>query len=152
EDAEDRDGERQAFGKLVLFERSRPKPGLGGKIDGAEDHSLGREDRREDLQERRDHPRPVGGEGAEKSHPREQQHDMVAGLQTDDGGGGREKAHKDGKERHGLPITIRNLTKYPQVLYVGVECGTAPPSRGRWRTGSRNHEGETYWPFVCRGF
>jgi hypothetical protein len=43
EDAEDRDGERQAFGKLVVFKRRRPKPGLGGKKDGAEDYGLGRE-------------------------------------------------------------------------------------------------------------
>src|SRR4029077_1802717 len=96
EDTKDRDGERQAFGKLVLFKRRRPKSGLGGKKDAAEDHGLGREDRRKDLQERRDRPRAVSGESAEKSHPGEQQHDVVAGLQTDDGGGGREKAQEDG--------------------------------------------------------
>ncbi len=122
EDAEDGDGEGQAFGKLVILKRGRPKAYLGNKEDGAEDRRLGGEDCREDLQECRDRSRPVGGEGAQKSRCREKQHDVVAGLEADKSGSGREEADEGGKKMHDDLVLDHDRDKFDRRWFVKLFC------------------------------
>ena len=132
EDAEDRDGERQAFGKLVIFKRSRPKADLGDKKDGAEDHGLGREYRREDLQESRDLPRAVGGEGARNPTPASNSTILSPVFKLTAAAAAEKRPTRTARRVHGLPFVIRNLPKYPQVFMTEQVL-----YRGRLNTGWR---------------